>query len=223
MTHSLDSSDSATQAWIQFRVGFSAASALRILLTELVEVAPNYLADLGERVSNAVSQGHVWAEEYSLEAEWDQQVPIQAPLGLPAVTFVPWKAAIEMERHLFPEGATENDQRWLFRAAAVLLLHATLEGYAQSFGFSGGRLSDFLVKRIPNYPAVLDRQVRELDATRHLFAHGAGIADQRYLRSGREQVLRGERRPLTDQHLNEFSRAVWETAALLRLCVAEET
>lgn len=219
----LDSKDRHVQVWIRCRIGFAAAAALRTLLDDLPDVAPGYFADLAERLSNAVSQGEVWSTDYPGEEPWDEYVPVQAPLGGPGAMFLPWSAAVELEEQLFPTGASDRDRGWLFRAAILLSLHSTFEAFAVDHGFRGGSLPDFFLQAVPSLPAVIDRPLRELDATRHVFAHAGGVVDPKYRdRTARRQVELGERRPLTSQHLDEFLRAAWQGALALRKARALE-
>ena len=80
----------------EFEMTFAAATALRTLVSELNEVAPNYLADLRLRIEHAVSQGEAWTQDYPSEEIWDEFVPLQAALGAPSVTSIPWQAAVPL-------------------------------------------------------------------------------------------------------------------------------
>ncbi len=212
----LDSQDAEDQAWVQFRIGIAAATALRILIQEFDDAAPAYFVDLRGRLADALSQGEVWMDHPPDDEPWDGTVPLQAPFERPGVTFLPWRIAWAMENHLFPNVATDDDHLWLFRAAVCLQLHAALESYAKTRGFQRGSLADFIRDSNPKFPAVIDEQLRELDATRQVFAHAGGVADATYDdRTPRRKVLVGERRPLTDAHLEKFADAVWRSALAL--------
>lgn len=216
METSLDSQSPRSQAWARFRIAFAAATAARLLVEELDDAAPGYFAELRTRLADADAHGFHWSENPQGDDIWDEFVPVQGPGGR-GVTFVPWALIGELNEHLFPEGASEDDHLWLQRAAVILLLHSAFEEYATSLGFNRGSLPDFVLKRVPGLPATVDRPLREMDATRHLFAHSGGVVDEKYLeRSPERRALAGERRPLTGTHLWEFARATWLAAILLR-------
>lgn len=209
----LDSQRADDQRWVRFRIGLAGATALRILIGELDEIAPGYLADLRDRLAIAVAEG---MHRPQSNEPWDGEVALQAPFDQPGLTFLPWYDAWAMEKHLFSGVASDDDHLWLFRAAVCLQLHAALEAYARTYGFEGGSLPDFIRSKVADFPAIVDEQLRELDATQQVFAHSGGVADGAYSEcSPRRKVIIGERRPLTDTHLATFANAVWRAALAL--------
>lgn len=214
----LDTTSPADSAWMRFRLAFAGSTALRVLLDELDVAAPGYLADLRDRIAAAVIHGDNWSEDYSGEEGWDGFVPLQAPLGGAGVTFMPHEIAAELESQLFPAGATDADHLWILRSAVVLSLHAALEAFAAAHGFGRGSLPDFFRNRIPEFPADIDTPLRELDSTRHLFAHAGGVVDEAFQKHSPppRELLLGERRPLFASSLERFARAAWYAALLLR-------
>ena len=226
MTDPLDEGAPNEQAWTAFRLSHAAATALRVLLAELRDVAPDYLEDLQTRISDAIVHGDMWSETGMPDGEpWDGYVPLQGPNG-GSVNFIRYEDAASLEDQLSPDAAKPYDYLWHMRGVVAATLHSALDTYARAVGVGLGPLPEGIDQLLGRAEATRHLEVEifqslvEFDATRHVFVHQAGIVDARYQRAVRNSPLAiGERRPVDDALLERYSRLAWDIAERIRLAV----
>lgn len=161
-------------------------------------------------------------DEWQLDL--DAHIDLTDLLG-PGFEAVATGDAIVLQTQLFPPGTSASDALWLARGFAVAGMHHALERYLKEA--SGREIRGNLVERnlipwlgdrIPPISVSSDLYValQDLDATRHLFIHNAGIVTEEYVRRVPECKLRiGERRPLTARKALDFASAVRRAGDLI--------
>lgn len=226
MTSPLDEGAPNEQAWTAFRLSHAAATALRVLLAELRDAAPDYLESLQTRISDAIVHGDMWSERGLPDGEpWDGYVPLQGPDG-GSVNFIRHEDAESLEEQLSPDAAKPYDYLWNMRGVVAVALHSALDTYARAVGVVPGPLPegiDRLLSRTEDTGHLevgIFTSLVEFDASRHVFVHQAGIIDARYQLAVRNSPLAvGERRPVDDALLEWYSRLAWDIAERIRQAV----
>jgi len=204
--------------WSEFRASYSAARLHGWLLRELPEIEPEYFLNLRNRVVDAILHG----EGLRDAGDGDPSAPLQGPAGR-NVWFWDLHEAYDLEAQLFPFDDSTEDYRDAARGLVIVGLHSALEAYCRALGVNRPHTPLPLAIQ-----AALKAKGRDLDAqnaqrlvlydeTRHLYVHHRGTVTQQYVDSVLYNKLNvSERRPVTDDDVEEFAWVVWKVASLLR-------
>lgn len=216
MRDPLDIGEPDVKAWEEFRATYAGAYLLCWLLKEEEHAEDGgHFAGLDDRLYRGELYAETLADEDPAHDGW---LPlVYESHGETLITWVP----PELIDQLFPHGQSKHDFLWQARGLAALALYSSLESYSRALGIPSRRLvaelEGYFDEKNVDVPVQVDHTLRELEQTRHIFAHNRGIVDQEFIeRTVDPKVRPDERKPVTEADLDRFASAVWDCAILLR-------
>jgi hypothetical protein len=201
--------------WQEFRTGYAAARLFAFLLDELDEVAPEYVADLRQRLNYGIVVGQGY-----LEDDPDSDGPALIPRPSGEDTMMDLSAAELLEAQLFPEAEAHDprDFQQITRGMVVVAFHSTLESYATALGATKGPLPKAVARLAGSaFPASLADELTEFHETRNLVVHHRGVVNDTYVNNVKyNKRVMGELRSLSAQDVERYAEMIWSVAGALR-------
>ena len=213
----LDSGDSITKAWEQFRARYSSALILHWLGQDLEEIYPDYVMNLWGRLQT----GFAYKDALEELGDYDGAVPVHTPDGDDVAFWIDYDELGELFEALFPHFGETTQVEDATRRMALIGLHSAFEYFLKELGLEVRSVPSAVKKFLERHGYPLDAEqflrLVDLDATRHILVHNGGVVDDRYIRAVYDSKYHvGEFRTVSVEDVDLFDKVLRKVALRIK-------